>query len=66
MDDLVAAFEALRAKGVSEEEAVLVSRDPDELRRLLSAGSLGALHGTAEAMATSGCAECAVNKAYTK
>lgn len=65
MEQLVAGFRKLRAEGVSEREALALSRDPGRLARLFPGGGLGSLPATAEAFSSSGCAECAVNKAYT-
>lgn len=64
MDQLVEAFKMLRAQGISEKQALVMSRDPAQLARLFPAGSLGATRSSAEAFVTSGCAECAVNLAY--
>ena len=66
VEHLVVAFEALRVQGVSEEQAQLVSRDPKQVACLLSNHSLGSLHGIADAIVSSGCAECAVNYAYAE
>lgn len=64
MDELVAAFRALRAEGIPEDQALLVSRDPEKIARLFPSGSIGGMRATAEAFVSSGCAECAVNLAY--
>lgn len=64
MDELVAAFRALRERGVPEDQALLVSRDPAQLARLFPSGSIGGMAATADAFVSSGCAECAVNLAY--
>lgn len=65
MDQLVAGFKKLRAQGISEQQALNLSRNPAELARLFPAGSLGGLPVASEAFVDSGCAECAVNKAYS-
>lgn len=65
VDDLAAAFRAMRVKGTSEAEALRFARDPVELARLCSERSLGSLKGVAEVLVFSGCAECAVNLAYS-
>lgn len=64
MDQLVEAFKILRAQGISEKQALLISHDPAQLARLFPEGSLGASRGSVEAFVSSGCAECAVNLAY--
>ncbi len=66
MDELVAAFARLRAQGISEAQALLASRDPERVRDLFPTDGMGGLRATAEAMVSSGCAECAVNKVYAK
>lgn len=66
MDQLEAAFRTLRAQGVSEVRALVISRDPDQLMRLFPSDSLGAMRGVAESFVRSCCAECAVNLAYAK
>lgn len=66
MDELVAAFKALRAQGLSEEDALRRAHDPDRLAETFPGGSLGTFRATAEAFVVSGCAECAVNLAYTE
>jgi hypothetical protein len=58
-------FKGLRAKGVSEAQALLLAADPEQVAALLPGDSLGALAGTAAAIVSSGCAECAVNLAYS-
>jgi hypothetical protein len=65
MDQLIAAFTKLRAQGLSEKDALALSHDPLRLAGLFPGGSLGSLPATAQAFASSGCAECAVNKAYS-
>lgn len=64
-DQLADGFRKLRAQGVSEKEALAIARDPALMTRLLPAESVGALPMTVRALIDSGCAECAVNLAYT-
>lgn len=66
VEHLIEVFWKLRVQGASEEQALLVARDPEQVARLLPANSLGALRGTAEALVISGCVECAVNYAYAR
>lgn len=63
-EQLAAGFAKLRAQGVSEQQALVIARDPAQIVRLLPAESLGALPYAARALIESGCAECAVNLAY--
>lgn len=65
MEQLVAGFRKLRAAGITEKQALAMAHDPAQLTRLFPEGSLGTLRATSEAFANSGCAECAVNKAYS-
>ena len=39
--------------------------DPDQVIRLLPGGSAGTVRGVAAALVSTGCAECAVNLAFT-
>jgi len=64
VENLVAAFKRLRTLGIPEGQALLVSRDPHQVARLLPISSPGSLSSIAEAMVTAGCTECAVNYAY--
>ena len=64
MDELVAGFKALRAQGVSERDALEISKNPLRVMCLFPSGSLGTFHSAAEAFVSSGCATCAVNLAY--
>ena len=64
VEHLVVVFERLRIGGMTEEQALRLASDPDQLARLLSSTSLGALPSVSEAVVTGGCAECAVNCAY--
>ena len=65
MDELVAAVTQLREKGFSEAEALHMVRDPAALARLFPVGSLGTFPSVAKSFVESGCADCAVNKAYS-
>lgn len=65
MSQLIAAFKNLRTQGASEEQSLNIALDSIQLAHLFSENSLGRLHSVAKAMVTSGCAECAVNFAYT-
>lgn len=65
MEQLVAAFRKLRAEGITEKQALALANDPTQLTRLFPEGSLGTLRSTSEAFSSSGCATCAVNKAYS-
>ena len=64
VEHLVVAFERLKVGGMTEEQALRLARNPDQLARLLPSNSLGALPGVSEAVVNGGCAECAVNYAY--
>lgn len=64
MMQLVAAFKNLRTQGLTEAQALLLAADPEQVSAMLPGDSLGALAGTAAAIVSSGCAECAVNLAY--
>lgn len=66
MDELVVSMEKLRSTGVTEAAALHMARDPEALVRLFPVGSLGTYPSVATAFVDSGCAECAVNKAYSK
>jgi len=65
MEELIFAFRVLRSQGISEEQVLLCSRDPDQVIRLLPGGSAGTVRGVAAALVSTGCAECAVNHAFT-
>jgi len=65
MEELIFAFRVLRSQGISEEQVLLCSRDPDQVIRLLPSTSPGTVHGVAAALVSTGCAECAVNLAFT-
>jgi hypothetical protein len=65
MDELVIVFQGKRSAGMSEADALSIARDGQALTRMLPRHSVGELHSVADALSCSGCAECAVNKAYT-
>ena len=64
MEELVVVFRTRRSKGMSEGDALNIARDGDRLTRMLPDDSIGELRCVADALSKSGCAECAVNKAY--
>jgi hypothetical protein len=66
MDELVEALAKIRNKGLSEAEALLLIREATVLANLFPEGSLGRHPKVAESFIQSGCAECAVNKAYSR
>jgi len=65
VEHLVVVFERLKIGGMTEEQALRLARNPDQLARLLPSTSLGALPGGSEAVVSGGCADCAVNYAYS-
>ncbi|PKO87322.1 MAG: hypothetical protein CVU18_11050 [Betaproteobacteria bacterium HGW-Betaproteobacteria-12] len=65
MDELVAALVRLRGLGLSEAEALHMSGDPVAVARMFPEGSMGKFPSIAKSFVDSGCAECAVNKAFT-
>jgi hypothetical protein len=66
MDELVASLAKKRNGGMTEADALRLVRKASALAALFPEGSLGRLPRVAESFMESGCAECAVNKAYSK
>ena len=66
MDELVEALAKKRNAGMAEGEAVLLGGQTASLVKLFPDGSLGKMPAVAESFVDSGCATCAVNKAYSK
>ena len=66
MDELVAALAKKRNAGLAEADALLLVGQTASLVKLFPEGSLGQMPAVAESFVTSGCATCAVNKAYSK
>ncbi len=65
MDELVAALVRLRGLGLSEAEALHMAGDPAAVARMFPEGSMGKFPSVARSFVDSGCAACAVNKAYS-
>lgn len=66
MDELVEVMVDLRKLGKAESDLLHIARDPTSLANLFPAGSLGRYPAVANSFVDSGCAECAVNKAYSR
>jgi hypothetical protein len=66
MDELVEALAKKRNAGLAEADALSLVGQAASLVRLFPEGSLGQMPAVAESFVTSGCATCAVNKAYAK
>jgi hypothetical protein len=64
MDELVATLVQMRAIGIREGDALLLVREAATLVHLFPEGSVGRMKTVAQAFVESGCARCAVNKAY--
>ena len=65
MDELVAALAKRRNSGLSEADALTLVAKTESLAKLFPEGSLGRMTSVAESFVDSGCAACAVNKAYS-
>ena len=65
MDELVAALAKKRNAGLAEADALLLVGQAASLVKLFPEGSLGRMPAVAESFVDSGCASCAVNKAYS-
>lgn len=65
MDELVASLARMRAQGLTEATALVLVGDPDRLMELFPEGSLGRFENVARSFIDSGCASCAVNKAFS-
>lgn len=63
-EQLADAIKALREQGVPEAKVRTMARDPVWIASLFPPHSLGAIREVAEAMVSTECAECAVDKAY--
>jgi len=66
MDELVDALARQRRRGLTEADAVLLVRESTSLANLFGEASLGRRPDVAASFIDSGCATCAVNKAYAK
>jgi hypothetical protein len=66
MDELVEALAKMRKEGLSEAAALLLVGKAANLAKLFPEGSLGRMPTVAESFLESGCATCAVNKAYSR
>ena len=64
MDELVETLAQMRAIGIREGDALLLVREAATLVHLFPEGSVGRMRTVAQAFVDSGCAKCAVNKAY--
>jgi hypothetical protein len=64
MEELVATLAQMRAIGIREGDALLLVREAATLVHLFPEGSVGRMRTVAQAFVESGCAKCAVNKAY--
>jgi hypothetical protein len=64
MDELVGSLATMRNEGLAEADALLLVRKAAALANLFPEGSLGRNPAVAESFVTSGCAECAVHKAF--
>jgi len=65
MDELVEALAKKRNAGMPEGEALSLVGQTASLVKLFPEGSLGRMPAVAESFVDSGCATCAVNKAYS-
>lgn len=63
-DQLVDAIRELREKGIPEAKVRTLARDPVWVSGLYPPHSIGAVKEVAEAMVSSECAECAIDKVY--
>ena len=66
MDELVAALARMRNNGLTEADALTLVARADTLTKMFPEGSLGRLLSVAESFVESGCATCAVNKAFAE
>ena len=64
MDELVQTLAQMRSIGIREGDALLLVREAATLVHLFPEGSVGRMRTVAQAFVDSGCAKCAVNKAY--
>ena len=60
MDELITAVKRLRAGGKTFEQLYLLAGDAKQVAGLFPRHSMGALHATAAAIVSEGCAACAV------
>jgi hypothetical protein len=65
MDELVESLAKKRNAGLAEADALLLVGQAASLVNLFPEGSLGRMPAVAESFVDSGCATCAVNKAYS-
>ena len=66
MDELVHALVKQRRRGLTEANAVLLVGESTSLADLFDEGSLGRRPAVAASLIESGCATCAVNKAFAR
>ena len=66
MDELVVSLIKMRRSGLTEAAALSLVRQATSLATLFPEGSLGRMPKVAESFLDSGCATCAVNKAFAK
>ena len=66
MDELVEALASRRKGGLTEADALSLVGQASTLAKLFPEGSLGRMPQVAESFVDSGCATCAVNKAFSK
>jgi hypothetical protein len=66
MDELVNALARLRNTGLTEAQALKLVAQAESVAKLFPEGSLGRMPSVAESFVDSGCATCAVNKAFSR
>lgn len=63
-DELIVAFKAMKAAGISVSQAVDLANDGGKLAGWLYTNNFGVLAGIAAALVTTKCALCAIDSAY--
>jgi len=66
MDQLIAAFRSLHARGKTDEQLYRMAADANQVAGLLAQDSIGSYYSMASSLVSSGCSECAVTMAISE